>query len=406
MDRVLQRSDTFEAGPTFSLLYPQEFSSFLLSPHGQQSCICVKTQQSGQVVIKNLEIKIIRGNLRISGKSWSSVDSERPTHIKIIAMHGWLDNSDSFARLAPMIVQYYYDNTHDVQVTIVAYDQVGCGWSQHRGGDYVNSAIEYSMDMIEVINALGWRTCGVLAHSLGSSVALTTISTFGERFEFYVSIDSFGTFTMQHPDVEAPFQLRHAITDRLKYNHSLLVNPQAIKGRSLLFRPQQFEKVKNYNREDVIDDAANQLVKRYRIYGLDKQSALLFLPRMLHIDEQNVMNSSWNADPRLYHHITPLPSEADMEALIKNIKCPTLLIMAEKGYPFDRNKFRTRLNILKHAEVIWIPEMHHHFHMSHPEQVLSHLVKFLDTKNTVQSRFQLVFKVKIVKVIRNIVQLL
>jgi pimeloyl-ACP methyl ester carboxylesterase len=371
-------SDTRDAGATYFLQYPKPFSSFILSPFGQQSCVIKSTKQTENdtVIERELALKIVRGGLKMTAKSWSSIQ-QRATHIKIIAVHGWLDSYDTFALLAPLIVKHFHNS--DVQVTIIGYDQAGCGQSDHRSSEALITVSENTMDLIDVINALGWRECGILAHSFGAAISLRALASFPERFTMYMSIDAFGVFSQYHPHTEIAYQLRHAFTDRLTYNYNMTVQPTKMKERLLLYKQ---ENANDKSIPEIYEDAAQNLCKRYRVYGLTIDAARQFVTRMISIP-QDRSKTYWTYDPRLYHHMLPMPTENDILALIRHLTCPVLLIMADKGYPFDRNKFKERERVLKNeskapfSQVYWLPEMRHHFHMSHPQEAYDKIIPFL-----------------------------
>jgi pimeloyl-ACP methyl ester carboxylesterase len=236
---------------------------------------------------------------------------------------------------------------------------------------------------MEILNALSWKRCGVLAHSFGASVSLHALAAFPERFSFYMSIDAFAVFSQYHPSVELPYQLRHALTDRIEHNHNTIKNKEGLKKRLLLYKPDKInmEVIQRKSQDEIMEDAAQNLCKRYRIYGLTIEAARKFVGRMIDIPENKAL-TTWTYDARLYHHILPMPSEQDLHALIRNLSCPVLLIMAEKGYPFDRKKFEERVRVMKQesrvpfSEVHWLPEMRHHFHMSHPKETADLIIKF------------------------------
>ena len=95
--------------------------------------------------------------IQLAAKSW--FDHQEKT---IIALHGWLDNANSFDDLVSHFPQYHW----------LAIDMVGHGLSSHRQGRYY--IWEYAMDVAELVNQLG-KPVHILGHSLGAAVA--TLST-------------------------------------------------------------------------------------------------------------------------------------------------------------------------------------------------------------------------------------
>ncbi|AZD01017.1 alpha/beta hydrolase [Pseudomonas chlororaphis] len=99
--------------------------------------------------------------------------------LPVIALHGWLDNANSFARLAPRLRG----------LRIVALDMAGHGHSGHRplGASYV--LWDYVYDVLQVAEQLGWKRFGLLGHSLGAIVSLVLAGSLPERVSHLALID-------------------------------------------------------------------------------------------------------------------------------------------------------------------------------------------------------------------------
>ena len=67
--------------------------------------------------------------------------------LPVIALHGWLDNAASFARLAPKL-----DG-----LRIVALDFAGHGHSEHRPAGAGYTLWDYAYDVLQVAEQFGWR---------------------------------------------------------------------------------------------------------------------------------------------------------------------------------------------------------------------------------------------------------
>ncbi|AZD28478.1 MULTISPECIES: alpha/beta hydrolase [Pseudomonas] len=99
--------------------------------------------------------------------------------LPVIALHGWLDNANSFARLAPRLRG----------LRIVALDMAGHGHSGHRplGASY--ALWDYVYDVLQVAEQLGWKRFGLLGHSLGAIVSLVLAGSLPERVSHLALID-------------------------------------------------------------------------------------------------------------------------------------------------------------------------------------------------------------------------
>ncbi|MBO3274520.1 alpha/beta hydrolase [Pseudomonas schmalbachii] len=105
----------------------------------------------------------------------------------VIALHGWLDNAMTFARLTPKLEG----------LRIVALDFAGHGLSAHRavGMDY--SLCDYVMDVLLVAEQLGWERFTLLGHSMGAIVSTLLAAAMPERVERLALIDGLVPFTAE-----------------------------------------------------------------------------------------------------------------------------------------------------------------------------------------------------------------
>ena len=99
--------------------------------------------------------------------------------LPVIALHGWLDNANSFARLAPKLVG----------LRIVALDMAGHGHSAHRPAGAGYALWDYVSDVLQVAEQLGWKRFALLGHSLGAIVSLVLAGALPERVTHLALID-------------------------------------------------------------------------------------------------------------------------------------------------------------------------------------------------------------------------
>lgn len=97
----------------------------------------------------------------------------------VLALHGWLDNANSFARLAPRL--------HGLR--IVALDMAGHGFSDHRPPGASYALWDYAHDVLQAAEQLGWERFALLGHSLGAIVSTLVAGAVPERIERVVLID-------------------------------------------------------------------------------------------------------------------------------------------------------------------------------------------------------------------------
>jgi len=99
--------------------------------------------------------------------------------VPVIALHGWLDNANSFARLAPKLTG----------LRIVALDMAGHGHSAHRPPGAGYALWDYVYDVLQVAEQLGWKRFALLGHSLGAIVSLTLAGALPEYITHLGLID-------------------------------------------------------------------------------------------------------------------------------------------------------------------------------------------------------------------------
>ncbi|MDU9029803.1 alpha/beta hydrolase [Pseudomonas mediterranea] len=97
----------------------------------------------------------------------------------VIALHGWLDNANSFARLAPRLEG----------LRIIALDMAGHGHSGHRPAGAGYALWDYAHDVLQVAEQLGLQRFALLGHSLGAIVSLVLAGSLPERVTHLGLID-------------------------------------------------------------------------------------------------------------------------------------------------------------------------------------------------------------------------
>ncbi|AZC23511.1 MULTISPECIES: alpha/beta hydrolase [Pseudomonas] len=99
--------------------------------------------------------------------------------LPVIALHGWLDNANSFARLAPRLEG----------LRIVALDLAGHGHSGHRPPGAGYALWDYVYDVLQVAEQLGWQRFALMGHSLGAIVSLVLAAAMPARVSHLALID-------------------------------------------------------------------------------------------------------------------------------------------------------------------------------------------------------------------------
>lgn len=237
--------------------------------------------------------------------------------LPVIALHGWLDNAASFARLAPKLPG----------LRIVALDFAGHGHSDHRppGGSY--AIWDYVHDVLQVAEQFGWQRFSLLGHSMGAIVSVLLAGAMPERVERLALIDGLMPYTGE-PDT-APQKLGEALRAQL-----------ALAGKS---KPvyAEFERAVQARMRGVgavSFDAAELLAQR----------GLMPVPG----------GYTWRTDSRL---TLPSPlrlTQAHAQAFVRALQCPAKLVMAEQGMLHAQPSIKALLEGLP-VEVATLPGGHH-----------------------------------------------
>lgn len=113
---------------------------------------------------------------KLAAKAWGN-----PEGTPTLALHGWLDNANTFDRLAPRLPE----------LNLVALDFAGHGLSEHRPPGVHYHSFTDIQDVMAVAGVLGWERFSLLGHSMGASIASELGAMFPERIERSVLIDGF-----------------------------------------------------------------------------------------------------------------------------------------------------------------------------------------------------------------------
>ncbi len=259
------------------------------------------------------EIRLSLPHIELAAHVFGPADG-RP----VIALHGWLDNANSFARLAPRLQG----------LRIVALDMAGHGLSQHRptGSNY--TLFDYAYDVLHVAEQLGWQRFSLLGHSLGAIVSVVLAGAMPERVERLALIDAVVPPGSAAPNTAERFG--QALQEQL-----------ALPGKRKSVYP-DFERgveVRMKGMVAVSREAAELLAQR----------GLMPVPG----------GFSWRSDSRLTLPTPLRMTEEQALSFVQRIACPAHLVVAEEGM------------LAKHAALLsQLPFSHerlpggHHLHLN------------------------------------------
>jgi len=247
-------------------------------------------------------------DLVLRGQHWQTdlADSQQSP---VLMLHGWLDNSESFKRLIPLL---------DPARTFSSIDMAGHGLSDHRSKAQGYPLTAYVCDLAALIKFQNRGAVDLIGHSLGGVVNLMYAAAFPESVRRLVLIDSLGPLTF--PDETFADNLRKAIEKRLAgsgNSRGYASVQEAAKARMQGFSP-------------IPLDAAEILVRRNLEEGQDGR---LY----------------WRTDPALRHPSFFRMTEGQALACLGAVKSPVLLITAEQGLIHTAKPIVARIDRLQQA---------------------------------------------------------
>lgn len=284
--------------------------------------------------------------VKIAGKRLSRT-SGHEKKIRILALHGWMDNCATFDALSHLLIGMLMSGTNGADVDFVAIDLPGHGHSSHKSLDGPTSVqAEYCYYVFEIVRQLQWKPedLTIIGHSMGGSIALMFAAAF--PVERIVMLDTLGP--MSKPAEAISKTIRSHIKIRAQGKMPCSVYPTFEKALDTRCKtPGLLLPGKQY----ISEPTARALVKRGSIMKDDGRL------QFRHDQRLNWPSMIFLSDMQLNQ----------MYKDVANQKTSICLLTAIDGMPFPPDKVSTIRSLLK-------PEMYkslpgsHHFH-SDPDNV-------------------------------------
>ncbi|MHA6637428.1 alpha/beta fold hydrolase [Stutzerimonas frequens] len=231
------------------------------------------------------EVRLSLPHLEVAAHLYGPEDGQ-----PVIALHGWLDNAATFARLAPRLQG----------LRIVALDLPGHGHSDHRPVGASYNIWDYAHDVLQVAEQFGWKRFSLLGHSMGAIVSVLLAGALPERIERLALIDGVIPYTGEAD--EAPQKLGAAI-------EALLAVDDKRKPVYATFDQAVAARMKGVGA--VSHEAAQLLAQR----------GLMPVPG----------GYTWRTDARLMLPSAMRLTRAHALAFVERVACPASLVLAEGG---------------------------------------------------------------------------
>jgi len=254
------------------------------------------------------------GYIKISGKFWGRENGE-PT----FALHGFLDNANSFDMIAP-----------DLEgLRIFAMDFAGHGWSDYRREGELYSGLNDIRDVLAVADALGWQSFNIIGHSMGAEIGSQLAGLFPDRVRRLICIDGYsGT---------------NGAKETLGYLHSTIHASFKQKSKLKVF------------------PTLDSMVKRLcEATGQNAESAGCLLQRGHKAVEGGF---TWRTDPRIKGSGPLELTRTQLGQLLENTTAETLFIVAD----MENDWLKRSIEVIverddNHLTLVHLPG-HHHLHM-------------------------------------------
>ena len=257
-----------------------------------------------------------------------------PAKPMVLALHGWLDNAMSFSPLADYLDDYY----------IVALDLAGHGNSSHRSAGCHYHLMDFVYDLHELVETQQWQSFILMGHSMGGIIGSLYAASFSEKVTQLISIESFGPISKE-PQSSAQ-QLRESIESRLQASRSEARHPGSLQ---------------------------RTIQARAKAGDMSLDSARLLVERNVAEQGQQLM---YKTDRRLRTLSSLRFTDEQVEAFLRGIECPMLVLQGEQGFESMRRDFIQRRHWVKNLSAQLCPGGHH-LHMDNPQVVAQYIASFL-----------------------------
>lgn len=270
-------------------------------------------------------LDILTPTSKIAGLEWGNPDGK-----PVLALHGWLDNANSFQPISSVLCQ-------NPDIRLVAIDFPGHGRSGHRPPGAIYHFLDFLADIASVADFLEWDRFTILGHSMGGGLGSLFAGAFPDRLEKLVLIEALGPVTREARD--APEYLGKSIRRYLE---------QGKKSDTSEFR-----------------DLEQLLRLRLRAGELRESSARLLMERG---SEKTQNGVRLLRDPRLnLPSFVRLTEEMVLEFL-KRIQAPSLVVWGKNGYKWESPYLSVRTTCISNLTQVFLGGSHH-LHMDEPESV-------------------------------------
>jgi pimeloyl-ACP methyl ester carboxylesterase len=260
------------------------------------------------------EIRFDVGGRTLAGKRFHG------GNVPTMALHGWLDNANSFDALAHALPE----------LDLFALDFAGHGLSDPRAPDVGYWGWLDVQDVIAVADRLGWQRFVIVAHSMGAEYSTQLVGLYPERVSAQICIDGY---------VEATSITNVLNGVRENLDTCLTAADGALRGYASL-------------------DAMAARLEEAK--GIEFAAARALVDRGHKVTDAGYV---WSTEPRIRRTHTQRQPDAVVVALAQRTTTPTLLIRARDGEQWFVHSLDLVRSVLPVFEEVTL-DGPHHLHMS------------------------------------------
>lgn len=259
---------------------------------------------------------------------------ENETEIPLIFLHGWLDNAASFNQLIP-----HLKPRHSLIL-----DLPGHGLSDHIAPYAYYHFIDGISQVIALLDALSIDKVILVGHSLGGCLASMIAGSIPQRIHQLILLDALGPISAKACDSGIHYQ------NYIKQLQN--IGKKSLRTYTSIAQACQVRGQNGYLKAELVRDIVNRGMSSH-----DK-------------------GYRWRHDPRLMLSSPLKMTQSQVVSFLKEVTAPTLLLNALKGFSFNPDLMKERIDAVKNIKVKNI-NCGHHLHIELPQVCAKYINDFL-----------------------------
>lgn len=299
-----------------------------------------------EVLWHDISLDVGWGKLR--GKTCIVGNFDDKDSTKILGVHGWLDNANTFDTLVPLLPS---------GIEMLVLDLPGHGLSDHLPLGARYDPFTYAFNLRTAIWKLGWKKFILMGHSMGSAVSNYFTALFPEYVVALINLDFI-----------KPGHIASKIESWRNDAHNIFKAEQEQRDPIVFTESEAIDRM-----------VAARVFWEGGDSHIDQDAAYVLLPRSARQVDGGYI---WTHDPKARPNFLSVFTNDNWLHAISSIKCPVLVVRATDGVCFlPKTYYQKELNVYtKNAKWfdITVVEGSHHVHLTHPERVAPDVSAFIE----------------------------